>query len=133
MKRGGVLGASATILAVTAATLPLGALALDAWAGRDVMLSALLGAGLATALAMVSLALAVWSHDKPHPVFLSALVGGFLGKGVILGSGITLLVTLTRLPVVAFMAGLFSYYVLLQVLEIRALRRLFGTRSARAH
>jgi len=31
--------------------------------------------------------------------------------------------------VAAFVAGLFAYYVLLQVLEIRALQKMFGSRS----
>jgi len=132
MKNRSVLRAGATLLAVAVATLPLGGLALDAWAGRSVAVSALLGAALAILLGVGSLGLAAWSYDKPQPVFLSALFGGFLGRLVIFSACIALLVTTTRLPVAAFMAGLFFYYVLLQVLEIRALLRLFGTRPARA-
>ncbi|MCI0569010.1 MAG: hypothetical protein L0Z52_12620 [Acidobacteria bacterium] len=133
MKKGSALRASATLLATAAATVPLGALALDAWVGRDFAVSALLGACLAAGLAVSSLALAAWSHDKPQAVFLSALAGGFLGRMMAFAAGMALLVTTTRLPVTAFVAGLFSYYVLFQVLEVRALQKLFGRRSALPH
>jgi hypothetical protein len=133
MKKDGAVRASATLLATAATTLPLGALALDAWAGREFALSALLGACLAAVLAISSLVLAAWSHDKTQVVFLSALAGGFLGRMVIFGAGMALLVTATRLPATGFVAGLFSYYVLFQVLEVRALQKLFGKRRALPH
>ena len=133
MKKGSALRASAKLLATAAATMPLGALALDAWLGRDFAVSALLGAGLSALLAVSSLVLAAWSHDKPEAVFLSALAGGFLARMVVFSAGMALLVTATRLPATAFVAGLFSYYVLFQVLEVRALQKLFGRRSALPH
>jgi hypothetical protein len=133
MKRVGAVRASAMLLATAATTLPLVALALDAWVGRDFALSALLGACLAAVLAVSSTVLAAWSHDKPQAVFLAALAGGFLGRMVVFGVGMALLVTATRLPVTAFVAGLFSYYVLFQVIEVRALHKLFGKRSALPH
>ncbi|PYQ13157.1 MAG: hypothetical protein DMH00_04780 [Acidobacteria bacterium] len=129
MKRARVFSTSLTLLGTAAATLPLCVLAAHAVAGRETALSVLLGAGLAAFLAVASLTLATWSHDKSHPVFLSVLVGGFLGRLAIFGSGIALLISLTHLPVAAFVAGLFAYYVLLQVLEIRALQKMFGSRS----
>jgi len=133
VKKGSALKASVTLLATAAATLPLGALAADAWMGRDFAVSALLGACLAAALAISSLVLAAWSYDKPQVVFLSALAGGFLGRMVAFSAGMALLVTATSLPVTAFVAGLFSYYVLFQVLEVRALQKLVGRRSALPH
>ena len=133
MKQGDALKASATLLATAGATLPLGALAVDAWLGREHAVSALLGACLAAVLAVSSLILAAWSHDKPQAVFLSALAGGFLGRMLAFTAGMALVVTATRLPVTAFVAGLFTYYALFQVLEIRALQKLLGRRSALPH
>jgi hypothetical protein len=133
VKQGSALKASATLLATAVATVPLGVLAVDAWVGREFAVSALLGACLAAALAISSLVLAAWSYDKPQVVFLSALAGGFLGRMFAFSAGLALLVTITRLPVTAFVAGLFSYYVLFQVLEVRALQKLIGRRSALPH
>ncbi len=130
MKKGSALKACATLLATAGTTLPLGALAMDAWVGRDFAVSALLGACLAAVLALSSLILAAWSHDKPQAVFLSALAGGFLGRLVAFAAGMAWVVTATQLPVTAFVAGLFSYYAMFQVLEVRALQKLFGRRSA---
>jgi hypothetical protein len=130
MKGGEVLRAGASLLATAAAMLPLSALALDAWAGRNVAVAVLLGACLAILLAVASLLLAAWSHDKPEAVFLSALAGGFLGRMAVFSAGIALVVLATDLPVAAFVAGLFSYYVLFQVLEVRALQKLFRKRPA---
>ena len=130
MKGGEILRACTTLVATAAATFPLSALALDAWAGRSIAVAVVLGACLSGLLATASLLLAAWSHDKPEAVFLSALVGGFLGRMVVFGAGIALVVLATDLPVPAFVAGLFTYYVLFQVLEVRALHKLFGKRPA---
>ena len=133
MKTGNLVRACAVLLATSAATLPLGLVATHAWAGLRPALSVLLGAGVATVLAISSLALAAWSYDKSQATFLSALLGGFLGRLVLFGGTVVVLITMTGLPVAPFMAGLFAYYVLCQVLEIRALRRLRGNHPLRTH
>jgi hypothetical protein len=127
------LRAGATLLVTAAALLPLSTLALDAWAGRSVALAVLLGACLAALLAAASLLLSAWSHDKREAVFLAALAGGFLGRMALFGVGIASVVLATHLPVTAFVAGLFSYYVLFQILEVRALQKIFGKRSSLPH
>lgn len=127
---GPALRAGAVLVSVAGATLPFSALAVDAWGGRQAALSTVLGAALATVLAVASVVLAVWAHDKPQRVFLTALLGGFLGRLILFGGGVALLATATEFPVAAFMAGLFGYYVLFQILEIRALRRLSAARPA---
>lgn len=124
------LRAGAVLASVAGATLPISALAVDAWGGRQAAWSTVLGAGLATVLAVASVVLAVWAHDKPQRVFLTALLGGFVGRLMVFGGGVALLATATDFPVAAFMAALFGYYVLFQILEIRALRRLASARPA---
>ena len=124
------LRAGAAFAGVAAATLPFGALAVDAWGGRQAALSTVLGAALATLLAVASVVLAVWAHDKPQPIFIAALLGGFLGRLMIFGGGVAWLAAATDFPVAAFMSGLFAYYVLFQILEIRAVRRLAAARPA---
>ena len=122
------LRAGAALAGVAVATLPFGALAVDAWGGRQAALSTVLGAALATVLAVASVVLAVWAHDKPQRVFMTAVMGGFLGRLVLFGGGVAWLATATDFPVAAFMAGLFAYYVLFQILEVRTLRRLAAAR-----
>jgi len=124
------LRAGAVLAGVAGATLPFSALAVDAWGGRQAAVSTVLGAALATVLAVGSLVLAVWAHDKPQRVFLAALAAGFLGRLFLFGGGVALLATATDFPVAAFMASLFGYYVLFQILEVRALRRLAAARPA---
>jgi hypothetical protein len=121
------------MIGTSAATLPLSLLAAHAWAGRGSALSVLSGAGLATVLGISSLALAAWSHDKPQAVFLSALLGGFVGRLALFGGAVALMATMGGLPLAPFLAGLFAYYVLCQVLEVRTLRRLFGENPLRTH
>jgi hypothetical protein len=133
MKGLDALRAGAVLLATAATLLPISALVLDAWAGRDVALAVLLGACLAALLAAVSLLLSAWSYDKREAVFLAALAGGFLGRMVLFGAGIAGVVLATHLPVAPFVAGLFGYYVLFQILEIRALQKIFGKRSSLPH
>jgi hypothetical protein len=131
MRERRVLKACAMLFATSAATLPLGLVAAHAWAGPRPALSVLLGAGLATMLAISSLALAAWSYEKSQATFLAALLGGFMGRLVFLGGCIALLIAASDLPVAPFMASLFAYYVLYQFLEIRALHRLRAARPLR--
>ena len=120
------------LLGTGAAVALPGALLVHAWAGPRATLSAALGAGLATGLALSTIWLSIWAVDKPPRSFLAALAGGFLGRLLVFGAAIVLLVTRTELPPAAFLGGLFVYYAILQVLEIRALRRLGGSADPRA-
>jgi hypothetical protein len=128
-RRPSTLRASATLLGTAAASLPLGALALDAYAGRAIASAFLAGACLAALLAVASLLLAAWSHDKRESVFLSALLGGVLARLAIFGVAVAVVALATELPVAPFVGGLLSYYVVFQILEFRALQRLFGKRA----
>lgn len=115
------------LVGTAAATAPLGGLAVRALAGPEAAASAGLGAGLATLSALGSVWLMAWAMWRPQPVFLGALVGGFLGRMVLFSGAVALLVLATELPPAAFVGGLFCYYVVFQVLEIRALHRWAGT------
>jgi hypothetical protein len=126
MKRHFALRASLTLLGTGIATAPLGGVAIHAWAGSRAALSAALGACLATLMALLTMWLWIWAVDKPQKIFLTALAGGFLGRMTIFGAAIILLAVKTELPPAAFVGGLFAYYVIYQVLEIRAVQRLGG-------
>ena len=132
MNRRLALGASWILLGTGAALAPLGGLAVHAWVGPGATLSAALGAGLATVLALSTIWLWAWAAEKPPRFFMAALAGGFLGRMVVFGAAIVLLLVATELPPAAFMGGLFVYYVIFQVLEIRALRRFGGATGSQA-
>ncbi len=109
-----------------AATAPLAGLAVRALAGPEAAASAALGAVLATLSALGGVWLLAWAMPRSHPVFLGAMVGGILARMVLFGGAVALLVLATELPPAAFVGGLFLYYLLFQVLEIRAVHRWAG-------
>jgi len=111
------------LLGTAAATAPLSALAAHAWGGPKAAASAGLGAALATLSALGGVYLTAWAMPRPQNVFFGALVGGILARMVLFCGAVAVLVTATDLPPGAFIAGLFVYYVIYQVLEIRALHR----------
>ncbi|HEV8334826.1 MAG TPA: hypothetical protein VGR67_00205 [Candidatus Polarisedimenticolia bacterium] len=112
------------LLGTAAAFAPLAWLAAHALSGPRGVLSAALGAGLAIALALAGTALQIWAFQKPQKVFLAAIVGSLLGRMAIFLSALAAVVAATRLPPAPFVAALFFYYVLCQVLEIRTVRRI---------
>ncbi len=126
MRREQVLDASWALLGTGAGTALVAGLALSRWAGSRVMVSAALGAALATLLALSGIWLLAWTFDKSQKVFLAALVGGFLGRMVIFGLAVVLMVSATELPPAAFVGGLLMFYAVYQVVEIRAAHRLAG-------
>ena len=131
MKRRFTLRVMGVLLGTGAAVAPLGGLALHAWVGARAALSAGLGAALATVIALVTMGLWIWAIDKPAKIFLAAVAGGFVGRMALFAGAIIFLVTATELPPAPFVGGLFVYYALYQILEIRALPRLAGIVGSR--
>ena len=131
MKRRFALRVGGLLLGTGAAVAPLGGLALHAWVGARAALSAGLGAALATVVALATIGLWTWAIDKPAKTFLAAVAGGFLGRMALFVGAIIFLVTGTELPPAPFVGGLFAYYLLYQILEIRALPRLAGIVGSR--
>ena len=111
------------VLGTAAATAPLAWLAAHAWGGPKAALGAGLGAALATLSAIGGLCLTAWAIPRSQNAFFGALVGGSLARMVLFCGAVAVVVTATDLPPAAFIGGLFVYYVVFQVLEIRALHR----------
>ncbi len=124
MTKGEPLRASLILLATAAVTVPLLGAGLRAWAGPHVAASAVLGAGLATLSALGGIWLWSWAFDKSRAIFLGALAGGFLGRMLLFGAAVAILVLKSDFSPAAFVGGLFTYYVICQVVEIRAVSRL---------
>lgn len=114
------------VLAIAAATVPPAGYLLHSWAGPRVTAGAALGAGLATVSTLAGVWLMAWAFDKPQRVFLATLAGSFLGRMALFGGALAVVILATDLPPAAFMGGLFVYYVMYQVLEIRAAHRSAG-------
>ena len=131
MRKGIQPGREALILLATAVlTAPVAGYLLHAWAGGPATTGAGLGAALATVSALGGIWLLAWSFDKPQNVFLAALVGGVLGRMVLFSIALALVVMATEFPPAAFIGGLFAYYVIFQILEIRALHRSAGAATS---
>jgi len=114
------------LLGTAAATAPLAWLAAHAWGGPKAAAGAAMGAALATLSAVGGVYLTAWAMPRSRNVFFGALVGGILARMVVFCGAVAVLVTATDFPPAAFIAGLFVYYVIYQVLEIRALHRWRG-------
>jgi hypothetical protein len=128
----GTLRTTGIFLGALAVTAPPAFFALKSWAGEPAARSAVLGGVLAAVLALAAVWLALWAFDKPSRTFLLALLGGFLGRMVVFGGSLAALILRTDLPPAAFLGGLFGYYVLFQILEIRAVQALARATKVRA-
>jgi len=116
--------ALAVLLGTTAAFAPLAWLAAHALSGPRGVLSAALGAGLATLLALAGTVLQIWAFRKPQKVFLTTLVGSLVGRMAVFLIALAAVVAATELPPAPFVGALFFYYVICQVVEIRTVRRI---------
>jgi hypothetical protein len=85
--------------------------------------SAAYGAGLSALNTIVAYALVLWSQGRSTRAFMSAVLGGMLGRmafllgAVVVGIGV---LELSRIPLVI---ALLSYFVLFLVLELGVLHR----------
>jgi hypothetical protein len=123
MLRRGAWRTALSLFGTVAATAPLAGVAIHALAGGEAAASAALGAALATLSSLGGVWLMAWAMPRSQNFFLGAVVGGILARMVLFCGAVALLVVCTELPPAAFVAGLFVYYGLLQILEIRAVLR----------
>ena len=111
------------LLGTAVATAPLAGLAAHGWGGPGAVAGAGFGAVLATLSALGGIYLTAWAMPRSQNAFFGALVGAILARMVLFCGALAVVVTATDLPPAAFIAGLFVYYVIFQVLEIGALHR----------
>ena len=96
---------------------------LSAGFGERALGAALLGGLLAAANTLVAYALVVWSERRSTKVFMGAVLGGMLGRMLLLLAAVVALVAWLGLPKVPLAVGLLSYFVLFLVFEIAVLHR----------
>ena len=87
--------------------------------GVDMVRAAAVGCGIGALNALAGGLSAIWSFDRPQPVFLKALLGGMVVRMLVICIGLVLLVKFTTLSVYGLVFSLFSSYLLFQILEIR--------------
>ncbi|MDE3000977.1 MAG: hypothetical protein OXU79_18025 [Gemmatimonadota bacterium] len=92
---------------------------LYAYWGAEMVRAAAVGLGIGALNAMAGGLSAIWSFDRPQPVFLKALLGGMVVRMLVICVGLVLLIRFTALPVYGLVFSLFSSYLLFQILEIR--------------
>ena len=102
-------------------TAILGAYPLYAYADDQIIWSIVVGAGICTVNVLVGCFAAVWSFPKPQQVFLKTVFGGMAIRMVAIGLSFFLLIKYANVHVSALTGGLFLFYVLFQILEIRFL------------
>jgi len=111
-------------LVTGAVALPLGVLALSL--GSDdphAVRSAAFGAALAGFNALAAYALALWAQRGSASVFMGVVLGGMLGRMVLMLAAVAVglgILDLRRLPLVA---ALLTYFVIFLVVELLALNR----------
>ena len=110
-------------LAVTAGSLGLLWPLLLRWlhpAGRR---AALVGAGLAVVNTVAAYGLVRWSGGRSVNTFMTAVLGGMLGRMALMLGAVVAAVLVLDLPEVPLAVSLLSYFVLFLVVELRILHR----------
>jgi len=124
-------GSGRIILIASLATTPPAVLVAQALSGPSVAMSVSFGAGLAALSALGGGWLQARVMPMPPRYFLAAVAGSFLGRMLLFGVAVVVLVRGTDLPVAPFVAALFSYYFLYQILEIWIAHRRSGALPSR--
>lgn len=91
--------------------------------------AALAGAGLAALNSLLAYCLVLFSIDRSNRVFLGAVLGGMLGRMVLLLGAVAAGIVLLDLPRAPFAGSLIGYFVLLLILELAILQRRTTPRS----
>ena len=105
--------------AVLIAAAILGGYPLYVYWGVEMVRAAAVGFGIGALNALAGGLSAIWSFDRPQPVFLKALLGGMVVRMLVICIGLVLLIKFTALSVYGLVFSLFSSYLLFQILEIR--------------
>lgn len=105
--------------AVLIAAAILGGYPLYVYWGVDMVRAAVVGCGIGALNALAGGLSAIWSFDRPQPVFLKALLGGMVVRMLAICVGLVLLIKFTALSVYGLVFSLFLSYLLFQILEIR--------------
>lgn len=105
--------------AVLIAAAILGGYTLYVYWGVEMVRAAAVGCGIGALNALAGGLSAIWSFDRPQPVFLKALLGGMVVRMLVICIGLVLLIKFTALSVYGLVFSLFSSYLLFQILEIR--------------
>lgn len=105
--------------AVLIAAAILGGYPLYVYWGVEMVRAAAVGCGIGALNALAGGLSAIWSFDRPQPVFLKTLLGGMVVRMLVICIGLVLLIKFTALSVYGLVFSLFSSYLLFQILEIR--------------
>lgn len=105
--------------AILIAAAILGGYPLYVYWGVDMVRAAAVGFGIGALNALAGGLSAIWSFDRPQPVFLKALLGGMVVRMLVVCVGLVLLIKFTALSVYGLVFSLFLSYLLFQILEIR--------------
>ncbi len=108
----------------------LGGYPLYVYWGVEMVWAAAIGCGIGTLNALVGGLSAIWSLDRPQPVFLKTLLGGMVVRMLVVCAALVLLVKFTALSVYGLVFSLFVSYLLFQILEIRFFVRRAGVGRA---
>ena len=91
--------------------------------GPEMVLAAAVGCAISSLNVLVGCGSAVWSLDKPQPVFLKAILGGMTLRMMAIGAILFALLKFTDLSARGLTLSLFFFYVVYQILEVRFLVR----------
>ena len=116
--------------AVLIAAAILGGYPLYVYWGGEMVRAAAIGCGIGALNALAGGLSAIWSFDRPQPVFLKAVLGGMVIRMLVICVGLVLLIKFTALSVYGLVFSLFASYLLFQILEIRFFVRRAAVRRA---
>jgi hypothetical protein len=92
--------------------------------GSGAMLSSfILGCTIPAGMSILGFAVVRWAGNKSNEAFLTAVIGIFLAKMILVGGGLVLLKLFTEIPIPVFVAVLFFYYFLFMILQLRHFQR----------
>jgi hypothetical protein len=122
-----------SMIVATMAAVPLAALWPLLGARQDgSFAAAALGCALASLNAMAAFALVAWSSGRSNTVFFRAVLGGTLGRMVLLLGAVAGAIVLLGLPKLPLVIALLSYYVAFLALELAVVHRRTGAQNEAA-
>jgi hypothetical protein len=90
--------------------------------------AAAFGAGLAAVNTLLAYFSGVWSRTRSNRAFFLAILGGMLGRLLLLLSAVLIGVLVLGLPTLPLVISLLAYFVVFLVLELSLLHRLTSRR-----
>jgi hypothetical protein len=122
---------SLIVLAAVSVSLAVALPVLGALLDEGARQAAIVGAGLATLNTLAAYALVLWSERRSTNIFMGAVLGGMVGRMLVMLAAVAAAVVYLDFPKVPLAVSLLSYFVPFLILELLIVHKRTSQASAR--